>query len=365
MNDKDNIATEFKYPSRWPVVFILLIIACVVGVRWYMKRQKAMAHPVAVMSSINIASSNALPAKPSVKVNQPVAKASSAANTIDAPAKPGEIQGGTGILPVIHGRDVHATRDFATSTDSCLIDSNIIQVVQQAIRSEESKNIAEARTKYTSVLKTIKDPALLVDVEQRLGLINCELVLTPVPMPEKQQYVVKSGDSLEKVAKKYGTTVELIRKSNLLRSDVIKAGDRLMILTGKFAIKVRKAKNDMMVTLNDEFFARFGVGTGKFGKTPIGSFVINDKIKEPVWWRPDGKQIPFGDPENILGTRWMSIKASGAGTPDVSGYGIHGTWDESSIGKSESAGCIRMRNSEVEQLFMMVPVGTVVTITEQ
>jgi len=60
----------------------------------------------------------------------------------------------------------------------------------------------------------------------------------------------------------------------------------------------------------------------------------------------------------------MSIKASGSGTPDVKGYGIHGTWDDSSIGKAESAGCIRMRNQDVEQLFVLVPMGTVVTITE-
>jgi lipoprotein-anchoring transpeptidase ErfK/SrfK len=48
----------------------------------------------------------------------------------------------------------------------------------------------------------------------------------------------------------------------------------------------------------------------------------------------------------------------------VSGYGIHGTWDEASIGKAESAGCVRMRNAEVEQLYTLLPNGTEVAIEE-
>ena len=99
----------------------------------------------------------------------------------------------------------------------------------------------------------------------------------------------------------------------------------------------------------------------KEGKTPEGTFVIATKIPEPPWYRDDGKMIPFGDKENILGTRWMSIKATGD-TPSAEGYGIHGTWDVGSIGKAESAGCVRMINSDVEELYSLVPVGTRVVI---
>lgn len=35
-------------------------------------------------------------------------------------------------------------------------------------------------------------------------------------------------------------------------------------------------------------------------------------------------------------------QATSGCTPDVRGYGIHGTWIEESIGKAESAGCLRM-----------------------
>ena len=44
------------------------------------------------------------------------------------------------------------------------------------------------------------------------------------------------------------------------------------------------------------------------------------------------------------------------------GYALHGTDQPQSIGKSVSHGCIRLRNEDIETLFQMVPVGTVVYV---
>ena len=44
------------------------------------------------------------------------------------------------------------------------------------------------------------------------------------------------------------------------------------------------------------------------------------------------------------------------------GYGIHGTDTPSSIGRSASHGCVRLRNEDIETLYRMVPIGTPVYI---
>lgn len=203
-----------------------------------------------------------------------------------------------------------------------------------------------------------------VSTEKRLGEIHVALAFSLLPMPEKLDYEVQRGDSVDRIAKKFGTTADLIIIQNNLKSNAfLRVGERLRVLKGTFSIEVSKARNDMILELNGRFFKRYLVGTGKGGKTPVGTFVITaQKEKNPTWWK-DNKAIPFGHPENVLGTRWMAIKATGS-TPDVKGYGIHGTWEDASIGKAESAGCIRMHNREVEELFTLVPPGTVVTITE-
>ncbi len=118
-----------------------------------------------------------------------------------------------------------------------------------------------------------------------------------------------------------------------------------------------------MEVAGDRFFKRYKVGTGKHGTTPAGIFVINDKIPEPPWWRPDGQVVPFGDKENVLGTRWLSLKPV-EGTDPVRGYGIHGTWAPETIGKQASAGCVRLLNEDVEQLYVLLPLGARVVIEE-
>lgn len=242
--------------------------------------------------------------------------------------------------------------------------SNILVRVALAADLESKGDFSGARKElHDLLLVSSLDPIVRRQVEDQLGRVQMHLALTPAPMPEKVDYVVKAGDSIDKISKKHGVPSELVIVGNGLKNpNVIKQGDHLRILTGKFSIVVEKKNNTLLLLFNDRFFKRYNVGTGKFGKTPIGTFSITDRIPEPPWWK-DNKVVPFGDKENILGTRWMAIKASGD-TPPVQGYGIHGTWDDASIGKAESAGCIRMHNADVEELFNLVPLGTVVTIVE-
>ncbi len=242
--------------------------------------------------------------------------------------------------------------------------SDVDGILAEARSLESRDKLVEARERYLAVLDRGAGGRARREAEAALGKINIALIKTVRPMPGKIDVIVKSGDSLERIARRHGTTVDLIQEANLIDNpNRIRAGDHLRVLTGKFAITASKRRNDMVVTMNGKFFKRYDVGSGVHGKTPVGLFTITEKIKEPVWWRPDGKEIPFGHEENILGTRWMTLRAS-EGTPDVRGYGIHGTWDEASIGKAESAGCLRMRNRDVEELFLYIPSRTPVTIVE-
>ena len=63
--------------------------------------------------------------------------------------------------------------------------------------------------------------------------------------------------------------------------------------------------------------------------------------------------IPPGS-DNPVGLRWVGLNQKG--------YGIHGTNEPRSIGKAASHGCLRMRNGDIEQFFLMVSVGDTVEI---
>ncbi|KQB76707.1 hypothetical protein AK964_21985, partial [Clostridium butyricum] len=75
--------------------------------------------------------------------------------------------------------------------------------------------------------------------------------------------------------------------------------------------------------------------------TPKGTFKIINRAVNP------------GGP---FGARWLGLNIP------YGDYGIHGTNNPSSIGKSVSNGCIRMFNNQVIELSNLVPIGTTVTI---
>ncbi|MBI2440632.1 MAG: L,D-transpeptidase family protein [Lentisphaerae bacterium] len=226
-----------------------------------------------------------------------------------------------------------------------------------------NKSLAEARAKGYELLAQSLDQELRQSLETLLGQINFELLLSPAAMPEKEEYLVQSGDNLERIARKFKTTAELIKKSNALDRPMLHPGDRLLVFKGACQLAISKSRNDLVLSVNNRFFKRYRVGTGKYGSTPVGTFVITDKIEQPDWWRPDGKMVPYGDKENILGTRWMSLTATGE-TPAVRGYGLHGTWQPETIGQQASAGCVRLANNNAEELFLLLPLGTPVAIAE-
>ncbi|MBI4603256.1 MAG: L,D-transpeptidase family protein [Planctomycetes bacterium] len=176
--------------------------------------------------------------------------------------------------------------------------------------------------------------------------------------PLLKTHTVKSGDSLFTIAAEHKTTLDSIKRLNRLKSDTIQPRQRLRVLEGKVRIVVDKSEFALWATIDGRLLFDLPVGLGRDNGTPSGAFVIRVRQKDPAWWRPGEAPLPAGDPGNILGTRWLGFEE----TRELSGYGIHGTQDPSTVGTESSAGCIRLRNEDIELLFDFVPYGTEVAI---
>ncbi len=91
-----------------------------------------------------------------------------------------------------------------------------------------------------------------------------------------------------------------------------------------------------------EIIKSYTVATGKpSSPTPLGTFKIRTKEK-------------WGEG---FGSRWIGLDVPWGN------YGIHGTNKPGSIGFNASAGCVRMRNSDIEDLFERIDMGCTVVIT--
>ncbi len=228
--------------------------------------------------------------------------------------------------------------------------------------AESEGKLDEARTRYEEAMMQASTPQTREVAEQLLGDLNLRLFLLPVEDEFKKPYLVKRGDSMVTIAIKNNTTVDLLCRINDIADPAnVKPNKRILIPNPEFSILVDKSEFKLTLNSHRQFFKSYKVGLGKHGCTPLGEFVINDKIKNPTWWSNKGPVDP-GDPHNELGTRWMALKPL---DPSIGAdYGIHGTIDPSTVGWESSNGCPRMFPQEAEELYMLTPIGTSVTIAQ-
>jgi len=334
-----NPSDDLKFPNRRPWLLVLLVVLLVFFGYRYARTRWPGAVPEAVPTAPVPAAVASAPVMDTVVASNVAVVASIPAAAVSNPAP--------------------AMVNMAVVLSAVEI-SNRLASVAETVKKDQWQ---AARGMLMDLLKSPLPDDVRADVEIRVAAIHTNMVFTPMKMPEKIDCVIKRGDSIELFAKRFGTTARLIQRGNFISDpDHVRVGDLVRVFTGRFAIEISKEKNELLLKMNDGFFKRYKVGTGKYGKTPVGTFIIVRKEVEPAWWTKDGV-VPFGNTNNILGTRWMELEATGETMP-VKGYGIHGTWDDASIGKAESAGCIRMHNADVEELFDMLPYGAPVVITE-
>ena len=216
----------------------------------------------------------------------------------------------------------------------------------------------EARNELSDLYFAETDKDKQAEIKNKLDELNAELVFSQEPSPDAFIYVVRPGDTLIGIASKYNTNYEFIVRINNKHRTSIRVGERLKILKGNVTVLVDKSDYTLTLLLDGRFIKQYPVGTGKSDKTPEGKFIVDNKLINPVWYSPDGLIYQFGDPKNILGTRWIGFEDK----KGLYGYGIHGTTDPDTIGKEMSNGCIRLRNEDVEDLFDYVKAKMTVVI---
>ncbi len=99
-----------------------------------------------------------------------------------------------------------------------------LQTFAQASR----QSISQHDTAFKRINSTIQQQnERLYKMTESLNLIN-EIIGRTIPSSEKN-YTVKSGDTLEKIARKHKTTIESLKQENNLTTDLIFAGQELYL----------------------------------------------------------------------------------------------------------------------------------------
>ena len=141
--------------------------------------------------------------------------------------------------------------------------------------------------------------------------------------------------------------------------------DSLNVVDDEYWIRVSKSRYKLYLYLGQNVEKTYEVAVGKNhgdkeragdNKTPVGIFTVQSIEDSHSWTHDfrDGK----GKIRGAYGPWFIRLRT------EWKGIGIHGTHDPDSLGSMISEGCIRMHNSELEELKEFVSIKMNVVIEE-
>lgn len=200
---------------------------------------------------------------------------------------------------------------------------------------------------------------------------NEKLVKAKTVVGAVQTHKIKPGETLLDVARDYGLGFhELEILYPRMDPWIPEVGQNLIIPT--MWVLPRTKHRGIVINIPElrlyRFFPKTGmvttypIGIGDLTtETPLGAFTVAQREVDPEWKVPPDRQERYGNVEimppgedNPLGKYWIGLSNRK--------YGMHGTNNPWSIGRSVSGGCIRLYPEHISQLFNEVSIGTTVEI---
>lgn len=225
---------------------------------------------------------------------------------------------------------------------------------EAAAKLRQEGKLPEARAALAAFVQKFPTSPHADEAKDLLGEINIDIFLSRTPSPEKEEYIVKPGDVLQKVAHKTKSTPELIMRMNNLNGTMLHIGERLLISHPDFAIVVQRKPKLLVVLNHGGFFKQYHIREEKLPSK--ASSKVSAKVVEVMAWR-DGKRVGFGTKEYVGSTRWIRLSSQS--------YMIYSVPDSAhQVVQPPPPQGIGLAAADVEELGSLVNKQTTVTITD-
>jgi len=226
---------------------------------------------------------------------------------------------------------------------------------QEAAKLRQEGNLVEARNALFAFIQKYPNGQHFEEAKDLLGAVNIDILFSPLPSPEKKEYIVKKGDVIARVAQKMKSTPELIMRTNNMNGTMLHIGERLLISNPDFSLFIQTKQKLIVLINHGQFFKQYHVQETKL--PPKQPPRINTKVAEILAWK-NGKRVGFGTREYQTSMRWIRLANAGYtiyAIPDASHSGSDQPFPPLGLGISVS---------EAEELSSLVNGKTPVTITE-
>jgi LysM repeat protein len=225
---------------------------------------------------------------------------------------------------------------------------------------QKTGDILAARAAFEQFIEHFPHSSKIDEAKDRLGEINTDIFLSTKPAPEKQEYIVRSGDVLNRVATKLKTTPELIMRANNLSGTMLRIGQKITIAPAEFSLFIDKGAKKVTLLNKGKFFKQYPIRSVPERLVPPKKGAAapppaTGKITDKIAWSEAGERVIFSDKDYAGAAHWI-----------VSSIGGHTLYSMAEEGEGKNyktpPSGLGIAPEHAEELSAMLSKGTAVTI---
>jgi LysM repeat protein len=186
----------------------------------------------------------------------------------------------------------------------------------------------------------------LDEARRIVGEINLDLLISPIPAPEKGEHVVRSGEALVTIARRYETTIDYIMRANGKTNALIFPNESLIVSPLNFRIEIDRKKGRITVFEGERFFKDYAIVETNL--PPELRAPVSTTVSEKVAWY-DNRPVNFTDDAYFSSSKWLRSGRMGLFVRAEKGSG--------SEGEARQFG-VMVSRPDMEELFTILRTGS-------
>lgn len=229
----------------------------------------------------------------------------------------------------------------------------------KCVAIRKSGQLLQARDAFYAFIEQNPQSSKIEEAKNLLGDINTEIFLSPVAAPEKEVYIVKQGDVINRVAGKMKTTGEMIMRANHLTGSMLRIGQKLMVAPGEFSVVINRKQDKVIVLNKNRFFKQYPIlgwppalAKKTDGKPTPPIAKQAGKVTERIAWL-NGTRVTFADKGYNESTHWIQI--------NIGHCTLHSVADEKAEGRPPGGGIV-LSPKALSELAALLKKGDPVTL---
>lgn len=210
---------------------------------------------------------------------------------------------------------------------------------------------AELRTIWERYLAKHPDAPQAAEARAVLGPLNIRELFSKEPDEGKALHTVVRGDSLYRIARQHGVTIDLIARANNLQGTMLQVGDTFVIPQPEITVSVDRAAGTLRLDNRGAFLREYPLLSSRLPSL-AGDGTAEARVVETVVTGDGGKRLTYGQKGYDEGSRMIVLSA-----PALS---ISGAAPETPA-EELPAGLV-VKDEDLGEIFVLLRRGVPVTI---